>query len=128
MLHSGIDTARGRDTYGAELFAIADGKVVFAGKGSGTFGHVLGIQHRINGVDFICRYAHNSKCFVKRGDTVKQGQLVAKVGDGNGRWAAHCHNDFIKGTNSKKVPNADTSLRTVREIEEIYLNPMSLYS
>ena len=128
MLHSGIDTARGGGTYGMELFAIADGKVVFAGKGSGTFGHVLGIQHRINGVDFICRYAHNSKCFVKRGDTVKQGQLVAKVGDGNGRWAAHCHNDFIKGTNSKKVPNADTSLRTVREIEEIYLNPMSLYS
>ena len=127
MFHSGIDTARGRQTYGMDLFAVADGLVVFEGTGTGTFGHVLGLQHEVHGLEFICRYAHNSACLVSVGDRVSRGELVAKVGDGDGRWAAHCHNDFIKGSEAPFVRYGDTSFPSMDAVAEHYLNPQSLF-
>lgn len=42
------------------------------------------------------RYGHAKEVFVKTGDTVKKGQKIGTIGDGNGQWSSHLHFDIPK--------------------------------
>lgn len=86
--HSGIDIAA---PYGTSIKAADGGKVVFAGKGTGSawsYGNYVIIDHE-NGLKTI--YAHCSSLKVKTGERVYQGQVIAKVGATGRATGNHLH-------------------------------------
>ena len=82
--HTGLDIAAPR---GTKISAAASGTVVFAGT-KGSFGKMVVISHG-NGVQTY--YAHCSSLLVSKGDTVKQGQAIAKVGKTGNATGNHLH-------------------------------------
>lgn len=58
--------------------AAEDGTVVYAGNEIRGFGNMLLIKHADN---WSSTYAHNDILLVKKGDTVKRGQAIAKAGN-----------------------------------------------
>lgn len=75
--HKGIDFA-GRE--GSDVIAVASGVVVWSGKRQG-YGNLVEVNH---GNGYATRYAHNADNLVAVGDTVKRGQIIARMG-GTGR-------------------------------------------
>ncbi|HEX7080730.1 MAG TPA: M23 family metallopeptidase [Gammaproteobacteria bacterium] len=72
--HKGIDFA-GRE--GADVLAVASGVVTWSGPRYG-YGQLVEINH---GNGYVTRYAHNATNLVSVGDTVKRGQVIARLGD-----------------------------------------------
>lgn len=70
-------------TWGADLYAMADGVVVKSTYASSTYGHYVSIDHG-NGLNTT--YAHMSSRSVSVGQTVKQGQIIGKVGNTGNCW------------------------------------------
>jgi len=64
----------------SSVYASNNGMVVYSGDGLRGYGELIIIKHSDN---LLSAYAHNSKRFVKEGETVKQGQEIAKSGTGN---------------------------------------------
>jgi murein DD-endopeptidase MepM/ murein hydrolase activator NlpD len=101
--HGGIDY--GVPT-GTKIRAQADGKVIFAGS-KGGYGFYLQIDHG----PVVTAYGHLSKIFVRVGDIVTKGQVVALSGGGKndpGRGnssGAHVH--FETRVNGKTVNPAN---------------------
>ena len=62
---------------GTAVKAAEGGTVAYAGSELKNYGNLVLIRHP-NG--FVSAYAHNGELMVKRGDTVKRGQVVAKSG------------------------------------------------
>ncbi len=83
-LHEGIDIS---GSYGAPVFATADGRVTYAGWRHG-YGLVVEIDH---GNGFKTRYAHNSKILVKVGQKVKRGDIIALMGKTGRTTGVHVH-------------------------------------
>lgn len=82
--HTGLDIV---GQTGVEIYAPADGLVVFAGPLT-VRGNATMINH---GQGVYTGYMHQSEIFVKPGETVKAGQLIGKVG-GTGRvQGPHLH-------------------------------------
>lgn len=76
---------------GTGIFAAADGTVLIArdnGAWNGGYGNYIVIQHP-NGVQTL--YAHASKVLVSAGDTVSQGEVIAKVGQTGDATGTHLH-------------------------------------
>ena len=71
--HRGIDIVAPQDT---AVQASADGVVARSGR-SADLGKVLEIAH---GYGYVTRYAHLNQLLVQRGDRVKRGDLVGRVG------------------------------------------------
>lgn len=82
--HTGIDISA---VTGTPILAAASGVVVFAGNG-GQFGKLAIIRHK-NG--YLTAYAHASKLHVKKGQAVKQGQKIARVGSTGLSTGPHLH-------------------------------------
>lgn len=78
--------------HGTPMYAIADGKVLFAGPASG-FGQSIWITHEINGKTWTSQYGHmpSATKYVKTGDTVKVGQKIAVVGSEGFSTGPHLH-------------------------------------
>jgi lipoprotein NlpD len=74
-VHKGIDIGGAR---GDPVYAVAAGKVVYAGTGIVGFGELLIIKH--NEV-YLSAYGHNDKLLVAEGQTVTAGQLIAQKGN-----------------------------------------------
>jgi murein DD-endopeptidase MepM/ murein hydrolase activator NlpD len=72
--HKGVDFA-GRA--GADVVAVASGVVIWSGPRYG-YGELVEINH---GNGYVTRYAHNADNLVVIGETVKRGQVVARMGD-----------------------------------------------
>ena len=72
---------------GTPIFAAAGGVVVYAEYHS-QYGNMVEIDH---GNDFITRYAHGSKLFVKVGEVVRRGSKVAEVGSTGRSTGPHLH-------------------------------------
>jgi murein DD-endopeptidase MepM/ murein hydrolase activator NlpD len=90
-LHDGIDIPA---PAGTPILAARSGKVVFSGTIRG-FGLTVSIDH---GDGMTTRYSHNSTNLVKKGDTVRQGQPIAKVGRSGRTTCPHLHfSVLIKG-------------------------------
>ncbi len=83
--HDGIDIGA---TRGTPILAAADGKVVFSDWGPKGYGLMVIIKHP-NHLTTV--YAHNSKNWVKKNDTVKQGQRIASVGTTGRSSGPHLH-------------------------------------
>jgi murein DD-endopeptidase MepM/ murein hydrolase activator NlpD len=72
--HKGIDFA-GRE--GSEVVAVASGVVIWSGERSG-YGQLVEVNH---GNGYVTRYGHNADNLVAVGETVKRGQIIARMGD-----------------------------------------------
>ena len=72
--HRGVDFA-GRE--GAEVVAVAAGVVIWSGQRYG-YGELVEVNH---GNGYVTRYAHNADNLVAIGDTVRRGQVIARMGD-----------------------------------------------
>lgn len=62
---------------GTPVRAAADGEVVYRGSEIEGYGNLLLIKHEDG---FVTAYAHNDAMLVKKGDRVRRGQVIAKVG------------------------------------------------
>lgn len=84
--HSGVDVAGGT---GAPVIAPADGVVTLAATAPFTLeGNLLIIDH---GMGLDSSFLHLSKIHVKKGDIVKQGQLVGAIGATGRASGPHLH-------------------------------------
>jgi murein DD-endopeptidase MepM/ murein hydrolase activator NlpD len=86
--HRGVDYSV---RLGTPIFATADGVVSFEHRWS-NFGNVVEITH---GHGFVTRYAHVSKILVKKGQHVKRGDIIARVGSSGRSTAAHLHYEVL---------------------------------
>ena len=82
--HTGLDIAA---VQGTDIHVIADGTVTSASY-NGAYGNLVKVDHG-NGVETW--YAHTSKMLVKKGDTVKAGDIIAKVGSTGNSTGPHLH-------------------------------------
>ena len=62
---------------GTAVRAAADGEVVYRGAELDGFGNLLLVRHDGG---YVTAYAHNDAMLVRKGDRVRQGQVIAKVG------------------------------------------------
>ncbi len=80
---------------GDPIFAVADGRVLFAREGGPGWGNIVIVLHAYeeNGVRKYVQsyYAHVLAMLVRRGDLVRRGERIATVGTGGGKYLAHLH-------------------------------------
>ncbi len=81
--HSGVDLK----AHYTDVMATAKGKVVFAGW-DGARGYMVLIDH---GYGYETLYAHLSKIYVKNGDVVERGDVIAKSGNTGRSTGPHLH-------------------------------------
>ena len=77
----GIDIA---GTEGQPVYAVADGKVVYSGKGLADYGDLIILKHNET---FLSAYAFTRKRLVDEGNLVKRGALIAEMGRDNNNSA-----------------------------------------
>lgn len=87
--HKGIDIEANK---GAAIKAIQAGEVLEAGR-EPTYGNYIRIGHSGG---FSTLYAHCSALNIKKGQKVKQGDIIAKVGDTGLAVGAHLHFEIWK--------------------------------
>jgi murein DD-endopeptidase MepM/ murein hydrolase activator NlpD len=63
---------------GTDVMASESGVVAYAGNELKGYGNLVLIRHENN---WVSAYAHNEELLVKRGDSVKRGQTIAKAGN-----------------------------------------------
>ena len=95
---------------GSAVRAARSGVVAYAGNELRGFGNLLLIKHS-NG--WVTAYAHNENLLVRRGQKVKRGQIVAKVGDSGNVARPQLHFEIRKG-NKAVDPIRQISHRTAR--------------
>lgn len=93
--HGGTDIAAGT---GTPILAAADGVVEVAGYNAGGYGYYVKLSH---GTGYETLYGHCSVLLVSTGQTVKQGQVIAKVGSTGHSTGPHLH--FEVRYNGNKV-------------------------
>jgi hypothetical protein len=86
---------------GAEIYAVADGVVVFADWKTGGYGFTVKIVHDTG---LITLYAHCSELSVSDGDTVTQGQVIALVGDSGMTTHTRLHFELLSANNNALNP------------------------
>lgn len=79
---------------GAPVMAAADGTVAYAGNQLRGFGNLVLIRHA-NGL--ITAYAHNQSLLVQKGDKVKRGAVIARVGQTGNVAKPQLHFEIRKG-------------------------------
>ena len=84
-MHKGIDIA---GPVGTPIVAAAPGTVISAGWNSGGYGNLVKVRHPDGSTTL---YAHNSRIMVRRGQNVKQGQIIAKMGSTGFSTGPHLH-------------------------------------
>ena len=70
----GIDIA---GEFAQPVLAAANGEVVYSGAGLAGYGKLIIIKHDAR---FLSAYAYNDKLLVSEGQTVKSGQVIARMG------------------------------------------------
>ncbi len=83
--HSGLDIG---NSIGQPIYASEAGKVTTAGWNSGGYGYYVIINHG-NGLETL--YAHSSKLYVKVGDIVSRGDIIAAIGSTGWSTGPHIH-------------------------------------
>ena len=83
--NDGIDIAAAK---GTPVKAAEGGKVVYAGGEVARMGNLLLIEHSGG---YITAYGNNEELLVKKGDTVKKGQTIARVGNSGGTAEPQLH-------------------------------------
>jgi len=92
MKNDGINIAAPN---GAPVVAAADGTVAYAGNELRGFGNMILLRHDGG---YVTAYAHNASLLVKKGDKVKRGQTIARVGQTGAVFGPQLHFEIRKGT------------------------------
>ena len=119
--HNGTDF--GAPT-GTPIRAVANGKVLVAGK-NGGHGKFIKLDHQD---PYQTSYSHLSKIMVKRGERVKQGQIIGKVGTTGMSTGPHLHfqmwknGRFVDAMKEKlprdtRIPKSERSAFDARKTE-----------
>jgi len=90
--HSGVDIGAPQGTY---IHAAASGKVVWSGWRSGGSGNVVILDHG-GGMTTLYLHIMNGGLLVKEGQTVKAGDVIAKVGSTGLSTGPHLHFEVRK--------------------------------
>ncbi len=80
---------------GTGVRAAENGVVAYSGTEVAGFGRLLLIKHADG---WITAYAHNDAILVERGETVKRGQIIARVGSSGNVAKPQLHFEIRKGT------------------------------
>jgi murein DD-endopeptidase MepM/ murein hydrolase activator NlpD len=80
---------------GTPIKAAEDGVVAYSGNELKGYGNLVLIRHA-NG--YVTAYAHASELLVKRGDTIKRGQIIAKSGQSGEVGSPQLHFEIRKGS------------------------------
>lgn len=80
---------------GTPVKAAEDGVVAYSGNELKGYGNLVLIRHA-NG--YVTAYAHASELLVKRGDTIKRGQVIAKSGQSGEVASPQLHFEIRKGS------------------------------
>ncbi len=80
---------------GTPVKAADDGVVAYAGNELKGYGNLVLIRHA-NG--FVSAYAHASEIMVKRGDSIKRGQVIANAGQTGNVTSPQLHFEIRKGS------------------------------
>jgi murein DD-endopeptidase MepM/ murein hydrolase activator NlpD len=86
---------------GAPVKAADGGTVVYAGSEVAHLGNLVLIQHPGG---YITAYGNNESLLVKKGDTVKTGQVIAKAGDSGGAASPRLHFEVRRGGSTTVNP------------------------
>jgi murein DD-endopeptidase MepM/ murein hydrolase activator NlpD/nucleoid-associated protein YgaU len=81
---------------GTPVKAAEDGVVAYSGNELKGYGNLVLVRHS-NG--YVTAYAHASELMVKRGDTIKRGQIIAKSGQSGEVGSPQLHFEIRKGSN-----------------------------
>lgn len=93
--HEGVDFSA---PIGTEIYATGDGEVTDIIKSKRAYGNSITIDH---GFGYQTFYAHCDKILVKKGQKVKRGQVIGKVGNTGKSTAPHLHYEVLK--NNKRI-------------------------
>ncbi|MEM7051152.1 MAG: M23 family metallopeptidase [Acidobacteriota bacterium] len=100
--HAGIDLAA---PIGMEIHAPAEGVVAFAGRyprrqsvGWWRYGNLVVLRH---GDRFITLFGHCDEVTVRRGQRVRQGDVIGTVGDTGWSTSPHLHYEVRRRTEGK---------------------------
>lgn len=93
--HDGLDIAAPTGTH---IYASKRGKVKYSGNRIRGYGNMVVIKHDDT---YSSVYAHNSRNLVKKGDYVKQGQVIALMGSTGHSTGSHLHFEVRKGKYSQ---------------------------
>ena len=116
LFHSGLDIAGAPGYNVVNVIAARDGVVVYptadvknncpSGSGmdpcGGGYGNYVVIQHS-DGNYTLYAHLHENSITVKAGDSVRQGQVIAKVGSSGYSTGAHLHFEVREGENAYKA-------------------------
>lgn len=95
--HYGVDLASSR---GTPLYAIADGKVFFAGQ-QAWYGNVVKIQFIYKGKMYFSTYGHMDQILVQTGQPLTKGQKIGMIGHSGTTMGSlegnHVHFEIDKG-------------------------------
>jgi murein DD-endopeptidase MepM/ murein hydrolase activator NlpD len=117
--HLGVDYGAPR---GTPVLASADGAVIFAGR-KGGFGNLVRVRHP-NG--YVTAYAHLSRMDVRRGQRVKQGERIGRVGSTGLSTAPHL--DYrVQNRSGKYInPKELAALPSDQGVKKEYWNQFEL--
>ena len=101
---------------GDPVRAAGSGKVAYAGNELRGFGNLLLIKHPGG---WVTAYAHNSRLLVKRGDRVKVGDVIAKVGSSGNVVLPQLHFEIRRG---KRAINPLRHLKRLKAHLKIFFN------
>ena len=88
-MHTGIDFTC---PSGTPIVATGDGRVSKIENRKSGYGKSVVIDH---GFGYLTRYAHMSAVDVKRGEKIKRGQIIGKVGSTGTSTAPHLHYEVV---------------------------------
>jgi murein DD-endopeptidase MepM/ murein hydrolase activator NlpD len=75
--------------------AADDGVVIYSGNELKSFGNLLLVRHSNN---YITAYAHAKELRVKRGDTIKSGEIIGMSGQSGNTSTPEIHFEIRKGS------------------------------
>jgi murein DD-endopeptidase MepM/ murein hydrolase activator NlpD len=94
-MHQGLDLA---GEVGLKIYATGDGIVISAEDGKNGYGKEIIVDH---GFGYITRYAHLSRIDVERGQSIKRGEYIGRLGNTGRSTGPHLHYEVIH--NNKTV-------------------------
>jgi murein DD-endopeptidase MepM/ murein hydrolase activator NlpD len=80
---------------GTSVKAAEDGVVAYSGNELKGYGNLVLVRHAGG---YVTAYAHASEVMVKRGDTVKRGQIIARAGQTGSVSSPQLHFEIRKGS------------------------------
>ena len=104
---------------GTSVRAADSGVVAYAGNELKGYGNLVLIRHE-NG--YVTAYAHAKELFVKRGDTVKRGDVIAKAGQTGSVSSPQLHFEVRKGATALdpiKFLASSTASELIRHLQSL---------